>query len=218
MHLTKREWLIVVSLLALGLIPILAGIIRIEELATGTEVTAENARFVNAPTPVVLHILSATYYCVVGAFQFLPSLRRHPSRWHKVSGKLLIPCGLISAITGLWMTQFYVGSEFNSLALYWLRLIVGTTMFFALIRGFILIKGRDFKSHSAWMTRAYALGIGAGTQVFTGIPLLVFQLGSETTVFIHMALGWSINVLFAEWIIRNRRNVAWVNLQHQEFS
>ncbi len=200
----NREWIWASMLIALSLIPVLAGVVRLGELATGAQITIENARFFEAPIPVALHIVSATIYCILGAFQFLPSIRRNNPILHKKSGRLLIICGLVSAVTGLWMTQFYAGTEYNSLALYWLRMLVGVTMISAICLGFAAILRRDFIHHSAWMTRAYALGLGAGTQVLTGLPLIIFQLGSDTTVFIHMAAGWTINFIVAEWIIHKR--------------
>lgn len=57
------------------------------------------------------------------------------------------------------------------------------------------------------MTRAFAIGLGAGTQVFTHLPwfLLVDRTPGETPRAIFMGAGWAINVLVAEWIIRSRR-------------
>jgi hypothetical protein len=55
------------------------------------------------------------------------------------------------------------------------------------------------------MIRAYAIGLGAGTQAFTHLPwlLLVGQPGVGTRA-ILMDAGWVINLVFAEWIIRRR--------------
>ena len=36
-----------------------------------------------------------------------------------------------------------------------------------LVLGFTAIRRRDIPAHRAWMIRAYALGLGAGTQAFT---------------------------------------------------
>ena len=37
----------------------------------------------------------------------------------------------------------------------------------AIVLGFTAIRRRDIAAHRAWMIRAYALGLGAGTQAFT---------------------------------------------------
>jgi hypothetical protein len=58
--------------------------------------------------------------------------------------------------------------------------------------------------HQAWMTRAYALGLGAGTQVFTeGIGTPIFGTG-ETAHDLLLGAGWVINLAVAEYVIRTR--------------
>src|SRR5947207_8395398 len=99
-------WL-VAALILLIAIPIAAGAFRLTQLAGGAEITPDNARFFASPLPVVLHILSVSLYTILGAFQFVPSLRQRRRSWHRIAGRLLIPCGLVAALSGLWMTQFY---------------------------------------------------------------------------------------------------------------
>lgn len=45
---TKADWIIPAGLIALSLIPTIAGTLRIVELGIGTEVTPDNARFFGA--------------------------------------------------------------------------------------------------------------------------------------------------------------------------
>lgn len=103
----RREWLIPASLLLLSAIPVLAGALRLTSLAGGAEITPENARFFALPLPVVLHIVGATVYCVLGAFQFVPSVRRRHPRYHRLAGRVIMPMGLVAAASGLWMTAVY---------------------------------------------------------------------------------------------------------------
>ncbi len=71
------RWLIT-GLLVLSAIPLAAGAFRLKELAGGAEITPANARFFASPLPVVVHIVSAAVYALLGAFQFAPGFRR---RW-----------------------------------------------------------------------------------------------------------------------------------------
>jgi hypothetical protein len=48
-----------VSLLLLCLVPALGGLSRLAMLLTGAEISPENARFFEAPLPVVVHILTS---------------------------------------------------------------------------------------------------------------------------------------------------------------
>ena len=66
------------------------------------------------------------------------------------------------------MAHFYSWPKGDGLVLYGLRLLVGAAMVAEIWLGLNAIRQRRFADHGAWMLRAYALGMGAGTQ---GAPL-----------------------------------------------
>lgn len=201
--ITPSEWLIPTSLILLSLVPVVAGAFRLTELASNAEITPANARFFASPLPVVLHIMSVSLYCILGAFQFAPSFRRRRPHWHRMVGRLLIPSGLVAALSGLWMTHFYALPAHDGDILYGLRLFFGWFMVLAIVFGVIAIRRRAFLQHGAWMIRAYAIGLGAGTQVFTHLPLLLLPPSeSEIPRALAMGAGWVINLIVAEWLIR----------------
>ncbi|HYH08701.1 MAG TPA: DUF2306 domain-containing protein [Thermoanaerobaculia bacterium] len=199
----RSEWLIPALLILLSLVPSIAGTARLAELAGGGEITPANARFFATPLPVVLHILAVIPYSIVGAFQFAPAFRRRNRRWHRAAGAALAALGLVAALTGLWMTHFYPWPEGDGVLLYLLRLGFGSAMFVSLVLALVAIRRRDFIAHGAWMIRAFAIGLGAGTQVFTHLPWFLFA-GTPGVLprALMMGAGWVINVIVAEWIIR----------------
>ena len=99
----RHEWRIPAGLILLSLVPVLAGAIRVTELAGSPEVTPDNARFVALPAPVVVHIVAASVFCLLGAFQFHPGLRRRRPLWHRLAGRVVAPAGIVAALAGLWM-------------------------------------------------------------------------------------------------------------------
>lgn len=201
----RREWLIPVGLVALSLVPMLAGSIRLAELAGDPEVTPDNARFVTMPLPVVVHIVSASVFCLLGAFQFHPGLRRRRPRWHRLAGRVVAPAGVAAALSGLWMASFADLPATDGPLLEVFRLLFGTAMVASLVLGVVAIRRRDVVTHSAWMTRGYAIGQGAGTQALVLAPFLVAGATSQTGRALLMALAWVINLAVAEWVIRRRR-------------
>jgi len=212
MNSTKKqknnaEWLIPALLIALSLVPVLAGAARLSELASGAQVTPDNARFFASPLPVVVHIISVSLYSILGAFQFAPGFRRRKSRWHRMVGKwILVPCGLAAALSGLWMTQFYPWPKGDGELLYIFRLIFGSAMLLSIVLGAFAAWRRDYSRHGDWMMRGYAIGLGAGTQVFTHLPwFLFFGVPNQLTRALLMGAGWIINIIVVEWIIRKRR-------------
>jgi uncharacterized membrane protein len=200
---TGSRWYVPTGLILLSAVPVLAGAVRVSSIVGGAEVTAANARFMNSPVPVVAHVIGATVFCVLGAFQFVPSLRRR--RWHRIAGRVLVPCGLIAALSGVWMALFYDVPDQDRGLLTVVRLVVGSAMAAAIVLAFRAIRRGNVVRHSAWMTRGYALGIAAGTQAVIALPLL--PLVGETTGLgrtLHLTAGWLINIAVAEWVIRRR--------------
>jgi uncharacterized membrane protein len=196
-------WLAVVAALVLSAIPLAAGVLRVSQLAGGAEITPENARFFAAPLPVVLHIVAAAAYVMFGAFQFVPSFRRRMPGWHRWVGRLLVVAGLVAALSGLWMAQFYQLPAHDGVLLYGFRLLFGSLMAISIALGLDAIRRHNLTRHRAWMMRGYALGLGAGTQVLTlGFGEIAFGTPDEVGRGLLMGAGWAINLALAEWIIR----------------
>jgi len=186
-------WLLPAALILLSAIPLTFGALRLNELANGAEITASNARFFASPLPVTLHIVSAGAYALLGAFQFVSRLWRRGTGWHRWVGRLLVPCGLVVGLSGLWMTIFYPRPDGASDLLYVLRLLFGSGMVVSIVLGYTAIRRRDILQHRAWMMRAYAIGLGAGTQVLTGmVGDLAFGPPSELGNALLMGAGWVI--------------------------
>lgn len=202
MSARRSEWLVPALLVLLSAVPALAGMARLTELAQGGEVTPANARFFARPLPVVLHIVSVIPYSVLGALQFAPAFRRRRPGWHRAAGRLLVVFGLTTALTGLWMAHFYPWPEGDGEAVYVLRLVFGAAMTMSVALAVDAIRRRDFAAHGAWMIRAYAIGMGAGTQVLTHLPyFLLVGTPGESSRAVLMGAGWIINVIVAEWCI-----------------
>jgi hypothetical protein len=201
-QLTKRDFLVPAMLVVLSIVPVLGGVARLQSLSG--PITAENARFLAMPVPVVLHVFGASAYCLLGAFQFSKGVRRRWPVWHRRAGRLLALCGLCAGLTGLWMTVFYtIPRDLQGPLVRVVRLAVGAGMVTAILLAWSSILRRDVARHEAWMVRAYALGQGAGTQALILLPWAVLfghVVGLPRDLL--MTLAWAINILVAEWIIR----------------
>jgi uncharacterized membrane protein len=191
------------GLLLLSAAPLAIGAVRIGELSDATHVTLATAHYFASPFPLILHILSASIYSVLGAFQFTAAVRRRWPRWHRAAGRILVPCGLLAALSAVWMTQFYPRPQGTGELLYVLRLFFGSAMVVCIVLGFAAIRKRDVQRHRAWMARAYAIGLATGTQVINAVVVLVlFGPADELRGALQMAASWLINLAVAEWAIR----------------
>ena len=198
----RPGWWVPPALLALAFIPIAGGTGRLVEILGGPGVLPTDDRFAASPVPLVVHIVAAVVYAVLGAFQFSARLRRRNPGWHRRTGRLLVVLGLAVAVSGLWMTLAYPQKEGTGDILWVTRLLVSSSMGGAVILGLVAIRRRDITSHRAWMTRAYALALGAGTQALTvGFGEALFGTGVVNHD-LMMASAWAINLAVAGWVIR----------------
>ena len=189
------------ALIALVAIPAVAGSLRLVGLAGGPLLLPANPRMTASPLPVFVHVLSAVPYAVLGAFQFSSRLRRRHPRWHRSTGKVVVVLGLAVALSGLWMTLFYARQPGTGELSYLFRLTFGSAMAACIVLGFAAIRRGDVATHQAWMTRAYAIALAAGTQTFTlAIGPAVFGPGALTKD-LSLGAAWLVNLAVAEVVI-----------------
>src|SRR5438128_2540888 len=106
------------------------------------------------------------------------------------------------------MNFFYARPPGDGESLVVVRLVVGSAMLASIVLAVFAIRRRDFTSHGAWMTRGYAIALGAGTQVFTMLPwaLIFGPIGAadELPRTVLMTAAWVINLAVAEYAVRRR--------------
>lgn len=190
------------ALIAIVAIPAVAGSLRLVELAGGPLLLPANPRMTASPLPVFVHVLSAVPYAVLGAFQFSSRLRRQHPHWHRAAGRIVVVLGLAVALSGLWMTLFYTRQPGTGELAYLFRLTFGSALAGGIVLGLSAIRRGDVPTHQAWMTRAYAIALAAGTQTFTlavGPALLGPGVLAKD---LSLGAAWLINLAVAEVVIR----------------
>ncbi|MEP5611016.1 MAG: DUF2306 domain-containing protein [Cyclobacteriaceae bacterium] len=206
--LKKSEWFALTSLFLLSFVPSVGGVLRLVTMNSGLEILPANPRIHSDPVPIIFHIIGSVLFCILGAFQFLPSMRLNYAMWHKLAGRIFIVAGVVSALSGLWMTNFYSFSkDLQGNLLFIVRIIVGVAMTTFIVLGLRAVISKQIIQHKAWMIRAYALGQGAGTQVFITIPWIL-TVGDPTGITrdLLMTAAWIINILVGEWIINRSKH------------
>lgn len=201
----RGGWRLAVALGVLAAIPLIAGALRLLQLVGGPDLMPDDPRFDEFPVALVVHIVGAAVFALVGALQFVPRLRRRG--WHRRAGRVLLFAGLAVAGSALWLTLFYDAKAGTGVLLFGFRLVFASAMALSLVLGFAAIRRRDIAGHRAWMIRAYAIGLGAGTQVFTeGFGQAIFGTGVLAGD-LEKGAAWLINLAIAEWAIRRPTRV-----------
>jgi uncharacterized membrane protein len=201
----RRSWPVPTALLLLSVIPLLAGSFRVVQLLGGPELIPADDRFAGFPLPLVAHIVGAALFLVIGTFQLVPPFRRRHPAWHRRAGRVVFAAGMVVAGSALWMTLLYSAKPGTGTVLYLLRLVFASAMAICLVLGITTIRRGDVASHRAWMIRAYAIGLAAGTQTITaGVGAALFGAG-ELQGDLALGSAWFINLAVAEWVIRHPR-------------
>jgi uncharacterized membrane protein len=160
------------------------------------------------PLPVAVHIVSAIVFALVGAFQFVPRLRRRRRAWHRRAGRVVVAAGLGVALSALWLNQFFPRAHATRDIVYPLRMAFGVALVATLVLGFRTARRRNFPRHRVWMIRSVAIALVAGTQVFTlGFGGAIFGKGDLAQA-LMIAAAWGINLAVAEWAVRRPARVA----------
>lgn len=200
----RTRW-IIAALVVFGVIPVALGVAHLATVLAGMDVSAKALYFLAAPVPIALHVLGAAIYVLLGPLQFSPALRRQAPRWHRMAGRLLVVSGLAVGLSALWMTLTLPHQAGGGDLLFAARLVFGSAMIGAIGYGFWAIRQGEVSTHRRWMTRAYAIGLGAGTQIpVLMVAEIIAGHPSDLTRAVLMGGSWVINVAIAEWALRRR--------------
>lgn len=197
----------IAALLLLAALPLTFGVLRLLQFAGVVEVMPPISGEFRSAAPIVLHIGGAMLYAVLGAFQFSAAIRRRWPAWHRLTGRVALAGGLLVALSALWLTANYATATPGGILLAGLRVVFASGLLASLGLGLAAALQRDFRRHSEWMIRAYALALGAATQM---IVLMLAQMvlggapGELAREFL-MGFAWTLNLSVAEWVIRRRR-------------
>lgn len=182
----KADWVIPAGLIALATIPVVAGMVRLTMPAGHPPVTPDNARFMTSPVPS-----SAPFGSRQGSSQM--------ARLASAAGRVIVVAGLVAALSGLCMAMFYAIVPADDWLLDSLRLLAGSAMALSIVLAVLATRRRDIRQHQDWMRRAYAIGLGAGTQALIQLPpLLLLGPPDPLSLALMMSAGWGINVVVAE--------------------
>jgi uncharacterized membrane protein len=117
--------------------------------------------FARYPILTLVHIVPGLLFMILGPLQFNPTIRARHLRWHRLSGRVFVVCGLVVGISALAMSfgMPAIGGVNQAAA----TTLFGTLFLFALCRAFWHIRRGEVARHREWMIRAFAMGLAVAT-------------------------------------------------------
>src|SRR5688500_14048599 len=143
----KGGWGVPAALIALSAPPLVAGALRLVTLAGVAEILPVSEARAAMPLPVVLHIVGAAVFAILGALQFAPGFRRRRPGWHRAAGRFVVAGGLLAGLSGLWLALFYPRAHNVGDLLTAFRLVFGSAMVVSVALGFVAIRRGDVRRH-----------------------------------------------------------------------
>lgn len=122
-----------------------------------TDLDPFNNRYIEHPYQSIIHAGLGVLYAILGPLQFARPIRERFKKFHRVCGRILVPCAVvigISAIT-IGFTFPVFGPPANKIIV----VVAGAFMVYAFIRAVMYARQRKLIVHREWMIRGYAIGI-----------------------------------------------------------
>lgn len=205
-RLSLGRWRLPVLLILLSLLPIGASVYRIVVLAStdvASVTSADELRFFEMPTSILLHVIFAITFLALGAFQFVPHLRVGAPSLHKIIGYLAALSGVIFAMSGVYMVFAYPSHSQGNVLIDFGRVLFGSAIPVFIGLGILAAVLRDLAAHRAWMIRSYALAASSGIQSYFIAFAFAINGGFDAKLADAMMwLGWAVGIFAAERIIK----------------
>jgi len=157
---------------------------------------------------LIVHICTSLVALLAGPLQFIKSLRKKYTRFHRMTGRTYMSCVLIGGTSGLYLAVFHLiltahyitfGTGLSGLAIAWL-----TTSGM----GLRSILHKNFQQHREWMIRSYTV-----TCAFTTFRLLfaiIENMLPVEKIDIYNICAWScwaVPLLIVEVILQSKKQV-----------
>lgn len=150
------------------------------------------------------HIVLSLLALLSGPVAFLKSSRRKKALLHKLSGRIYVLSILLNILPALYVSFFATGGWISVLGFICLNAVWSGTTFLAYKK----IRERRVLEHRKWMIRSYAITL-ANTSIY--ILTLIFTSGFGMDYIlsyqISVWLGWVMNLILAEGIVRRLKRV-----------
>ncbi|GAB4093074.1 DUF2306 domain-containing protein [Flaviaesturariibacter terrae] len=149
------------------------------------------------------HVFTGILALPAGFTQFWGSLRKRRPRLHSALGKLYVGAILFAAAPSGFFIGLYANGGLSSRLSFCL---LATGWLYTTARAWQTARAGNFGAHRAWMYRSFALTLSAITlRAWKWILVALFHPHPMEVYRLIAWLGWTLNLLVAEYIIHQNR-------------
>ena len=122
-----------------------------------TDLDPFNNRYIDHPYQAIIHAGLGIIYAVLGPLQFARPIRERFRKFHRICGRILVPCAIIIGISSITIgfTFPVFGHPSNKIIV----ILAGAFMIYAFVKAVMYARARKLIPHREWMIRGYAIGI-----------------------------------------------------------
>ena len=164
-----------------------------------------NDRYYQHPLVTLIHMGTGILFILFAPLQFSTKFRAKHLKWHRWIGRVLMTAGLVAGVTGIlagvWLPAF---GGFGTLLGAW---FFGIAILVCFLRSFWCARQRMIQQHREWIIRAFAIGLGVGSQRILIFIFMPFGFAPFDEIFgPTLWLGTALNLVIAEtWINLSRK-------------
>ena len=171
-------------------------------LESAFEIMIEHAR--DRRVLLLMHVSAAPVALAIGAFQFMPRIRRNHRALHRWLGRLYAVAILVGGIGAMGISLNAIGGlwaqvGFSALGIAWM----GSTAI-----AIWMAMNKRFAEHRVWMLRSFALTFSAVTLRLQLVGFEILGLPYDQSSVWLAFTCWVPNLLVAEILIRTRPRIA----------
>lgn len=154
-------------------------------------------------TAFYIHVFSGILTLFAGFTQFSPYILKEHKQLHRIMGKIYVFDILFVNFPAGMLMAFYANGHLPTRIAF---IILDSLWFWFTLRAFLEIRRGNVKIHKQFMMRSYALTFSAITLRTWKVVLSgLFVIAPATLYMIDAWIGFVPNLLFAEWLIRRKK-------------
>lgn len=170
------------------------------------ELARVDGKFAAHPLLTLWHVLPGGVFLLFAPLQFSTWIRNRHIRFHRWSGRILLPAALVSVLPGLY---FGILIPYGGLGEAAAILVFGGLFLIAICRAFLAIRRHQVARHREWMIRVFAIAIAISTvrivAAVLDVALTPAGLRPPDLFVLSLWTGWVITLGGAELWIRYTR-------------